>query len=95
MCRPRLIAAAENERYKQENCSGMSAEACSVQMYTERREALKDTVSTAADFVPVVGTIKSAAEAQSALDYLNVAASLIPGERIASGVFKSSRGCVG
>lgn len=68
----------------------MSAEACSVQMYSEWREALKNTVSTAADFVPVVGTIKSAVEAQSALDYLNVAASLIPGERVASGVLKAA-----
>lgn len=47
-------------------------------------------VSTGADFVPVVGTIKSAAEAQSALDYLNVAASLIPGERVAAGVLKAA-----
>ncbi|WP_255210183.1 hypothetical protein, partial [Erwinia persicina] len=81
---------AENERYKKANCSGMSAEACSVKMYTERREALKDMVSTGADFVPVVGTIKGAAEAQSALDYLNVAASLIPGERVAAGVLKAA-----
>ena len=81
---------AENERYKKVNCGGMSAEACSVKMYTERREALKDMVSTGADFVPVVGTIKSAAEAQSALDYLNVAASLIPGERVAAGVLKAA-----
>lgn len=81
---------AENERYKKANCGGMSAEACSVKMYTERREALKDIVSTGADFVPVVGTIKSAAEAQSALDYLNVAASLIPGERVAAGVLKAA-----
>ncbi|WP_274605286.1 hypothetical protein [Erwinia persicina] len=68
----------------------MSAEACSVKMYEERREALKDMVSTGADFVPVVGTIKGAAEAQSALDYLNVAASLIPGERVAAGVLKAA-----
>jgi len=62
---------AKNERYKQENCAGMSAYVCTVKMYTERREALKDTVSTGADFLPVVGTIKSVVEAQSALDYLN------------------------
>jgi len=79
---------AENERYKRENCAGMSAEACAVKMYTERREALKDMASLGADFVPVVGTIKSVAEAQSALDYLNAAASLIPGERVAAGVLK-------
>ncbi len=34
---------AENECYKKESCAGMSAEACSVHMYTERREALKDS----------------------------------------------------
>ena len=32
---------AENVRYKKENCGGMSAEACAVKMYTERRESLK------------------------------------------------------
>ncbi|EDM1758516.1 hypothetical protein AH553_26020, partial [Salmonella enterica subsp. diarizonae] len=61
---------AENERYKKENCGGMSAEACSVKMYTERREALKDTVSTGVDFMPVAGDIKSFVEADSALGYL-------------------------
>jgi len=81
---------AENERYKKENCSGLSADACSVKMYTERRDSLKDVLLTWADFVPVMGTIKSAAEAQSALDYLNVAASLIPGERVAAGVLKAA-----
>ncbi|EJE3041425.1 hemagglutinin repeat-containing protein [Salmonella enterica] len=81
---------AENERYKQQNCAGMSAEACSVKMYAERREELKEMGSFGVDFVPVVGTIKSAVEAQSALDYLNVAASLIPGERVASGVLKAA-----
>jgi filamentous hemagglutinin len=81
---------AENERYRKANCGGMSAEACSVKMYTERREALKDTASLGADFLPVVGTLKSAAEAQSALDYLMAAASLIPGERVAASIFKAA-----
>ncbi|MGV8928105.1 MAG: hypothetical protein ACOH2G_20855 [Ewingella sp.] len=70
---------AENERYKKENCSGLSAEACSVKMYTERREALKDTLSAGADFVPVVGDIKGFVEAQSAIDYLAAAMGIIPG----------------
>ncbi|MBD8262794.1 hemagglutinin repeat-containing protein [Pantoea agglomerans] len=70
---------AENERYKKANCSGMSAEACSVKMYEERREALKDMASLGADFVPVVGDIKNFAEAQSALDYLVAAIGIIPG----------------
>ncbi|MFL7889478.1 contact-dependent inhibition toxin CdiA [Enterobacter pseudoroggenkampii] len=70
---------AENERYKKENCVGMSAEACSVKMYTQRQAELKDILSTGADFVPVVGDIKSFAEAHSALDYLAAAIGIIPG----------------
>ncbi|QIK15143.1 filamentous hemagglutinin N-terminal domain-containing protein [Leclercia sp. 29361] len=70
---------AENERYKRENCGGMSAEACSVKMYTERREALKEMALFGVDFVPVVGDIKSFAEAHSALDYLAAAIGVIPG----------------
>ncbi|MGD8164925.1 hemagglutinin repeat-containing protein [Pantoea sp. FN0307] len=70
---------AENERYKKENCAGMSAEACSVKMYSQRREELKDILSTGADFVPVVGDVKGFAEARSAIDYLAAAVGLIPG----------------
>lgn len=70
---------AENERYQRENCSGMSAEACAVKMYTERREALKDIALFGVDFVPVVGDIKSFAEAHSALDYLAATIGIIPG----------------
>ncbi|MFP9440031.1 hemagglutinin repeat-containing protein [Pectobacterium brasiliense] len=70
---------AENERYKKENCAGLSAEACSVKMYDERREALKETLAAGADFVPVIGDIKSVAEAQSAMDYLVAAIGIIPG----------------
>nr|WP_256464645.1 DUF4258 domain-containing protein [Erwinia amylovora] len=54
-------------------------------MYEERREALKDTVSLGADFVPVVGDIKSFAEAQSALDYLAAAIGIVPGAGDAAG----------
>ncbi|MEQ6970648.1 hemagglutinin repeat-containing protein, partial [Pectobacterium polaris] len=76
---------AENERYKKENCAGLSAEACSVKMYDERREALKETLAVGADFVPVIGDIKSVAEAQSALDYLVAAIGIIPGAGDAAG----------
>lgn len=76
---------AENERYKKENCAGMSAEACSVKMYTQRQAELKDMASFGVDFVPVVGDIKSFAEAQSALDYLAAAVGLIPGAGDAAG----------
>ncbi|WP_262385219.1 hemagglutinin repeat-containing protein [Pseudomonas fluorescens] len=82
---------AENQHYKEQNCAGMSEQACSVKMYTQRREELKDALSEGANFVPVVGTVKSVAEAESALDYLEVAASLIPGERIISGTLKMAR----
>jgi len=61
----------------------MSAETCSVKMYQERREALKDMASAGAefgsDFIPVYGDLKSFAEAQSALDYLAAAIGIIPG----------------
>jgi filamentous hemagglutinin len=36
---------AENEHYKEQNCAGMSAQACSVQMYDQRREKLGYTVA--------------------------------------------------
>ncbi|WP_347113874.1 hemagglutinin repeat-containing protein [Leclercia sp. S52] len=70
---------AENERYKRENCAGMSAEACAVKMYTERREALKDTALFGVDFVPIVGDIKGFAEAESAVDYLAAVIAIVPG----------------
>lgn len=73
----------------------MSADACSVKMYSQRREELKTILSTGADFVPVVGTIKSVAEAESALDYLEAAASIIPGERVATGSLKIARKALG
>ncbi|WP_256097817.1 VENN motif pre-toxin domain-containing protein, partial [Pseudomonas poae] len=82
---------AQNEQYKKENCAGMSAEACSVKMYDQRREELKATLLQGADFVPVVGTIKSVVEAESALDYLEASAALIPGERIAAATLKMAR----
>jgi len=82
---------AENQHYKEQNCAGMSEQACSVKMYTQRREELKGALSEGANFLPVIGTVKSVAEAESALDYLEVAASLIPGERIISGTLKMAR----
>jgi len=82
---------AENEHYRKANCGGMSSEACSVKMYTERREALKEMASTGVNFVPVVGDIKSFAEAQSALDYLAAAISIIPGAgNVAGKVIKAA-----
>ncbi|MCG7366324.1 VENN motif pre-toxin domain-containing protein [Pantoea sp. ACRSH] len=80
----------DEEKFSQENCAGISADACTVKFYDHRKKELNEITSTTADFIPVVGTIKSLAEAESALDYLEVAASLIPGERVAAGVFKSA-----
>lgn len=57
----------------------MSAEACSVKMYTERREALKETPLLGVDFVPVVSDVKSFAEAKSTVDYLTAVIGIIPG----------------
>jgi len=76
---------AENERYRQQNCAGLSSDACSVKMYKERREHLKDTLSTGADFVPVIGDIKSYAEVESALDYLAATIGIFPGVGDAAG----------
>ncbi|MCA6222331.1 hypothetical protein [Photorhabdus antumapuensis] len=38
-----------------------------------------DVISLGTDFIPVIGDIKGFVEAQSALDYLAAAASIIPG----------------
>ncbi|WP_406821116.1 hypothetical protein ACJA3S_05650 [Pseudomonas sp. KnCO4] len=54
-------------------------------MYKERREQLKDTLSTGADFIPVIGDIKSYAEAESALDYLAATIGVVPGVGDAAG----------
>ncbi|NWN49164.1 hemagglutinin repeat-containing protein [Pseudomonas sp. MAFF 301514] len=48
---------AENERYKEQNCAGLSAQACSAQMYDERRENLAYTVAGGA---VVAGTVAGA-----------------------------------
>ncbi|EKT4521414.1 hemagglutinin repeat-containing protein [Pseudomonas putida] len=86
---PEMVAEervkAENERYRQQNCAGLSSDACSVKMYKERREHLEGTLSTGADFVPVIGAIKSYVEAESALDYLAATIGVVPGVGNAAG----------
>lgn len=76
--------------FKEKNCAGLSAEACGAKMEAHRDELLRGFADAGLDFVPVVGTIKTLAEAQSALDYLTAAASLIPGERVASAILKNA-----
>ncbi|UYA60286.1 Hemolysin [Pectobacterium sp. F1-1] len=71
-----LIAAVEE--FKAQNCSGLSAEACSAKISEHRDELLKGATSFGLDFVPVVGDIKGFAEAQSAIDYLAAMVGLIP-----------------
>ncbi|MCL2892095.1 hemagglutinin repeat-containing protein [Brenneria tiliae] len=77
--------AAAVEEFKAQNCAGMSAEACSAKISEHRDELLKGAAGFGLDFVPVVGDIKSFAEAQSALDYLVAAVGLIPGAGDAAG----------
>ncbi|MCX8965703.1 filamentous hemagglutinin N-terminal domain-containing protein [Erwinia psidii] len=48
-------------------------------------QMVKDVAGTGLDFVPIVGDIKSFAEAQTALDYLAAAIGLIPGAGDAAG----------
>ncbi|EOW2402474.1 hemagglutinin repeat-containing protein [Cronobacter turicensis] len=81
----------DEEKFSQENCAGISAEACTVKFYDHRRKELNEISSFTADFVPGIGTLKSVAEAESALDYLEAAASLIPGERVAAGALKAAK----
>ncbi|MCT4708744.1 DUF4258 domain-containing protein [Enterobacteriaceae bacterium H11S18] len=54
-------------------------------MDAHRDELLAGAASFGVDFVPVVGDIKSFAEAQSALDYLAAAIGIIPGAGDAAG----------
>lgn len=78
------------DEFKAKNCAGLDAGACRAKMDAHRDELLKGFGYTTLDFVPVIGTIKTFAEAESALDYLFAAATIIPGERIASGLLKAA-----
>ncbi|QUY47603.1 DNA/RNA non-specific endonuclease [Serratia plymuthica] len=66
------------EAYQQKTCAGLSPDACSAKLRANRDEMLKGAAGFGIDFVPVVGDIKSFAEAQSALDYLAATVGLIP-----------------
>ncbi|WP_145546457.1 hemagglutinin repeat-containing protein [Yersinia intermedia] len=71
-----LVAAVEE--FKAQNCAGLSANACSAKISEHRDELLKGAAGFGIDFVPVIGDIKSFAEAQSALDYLIATVGLVP-----------------
>jgi len=66
------------EAYQQKTCAGLSPDACSAKLHANRDEMLKGAAGFGIDFVPVVGDIKSFAEAQSALDYLAATVGLVP-----------------
>ncbi len=66
------------EEFKAQNCTGISADACSAKMQDNSDELLKGFAGFGIDFVPIIGDIKSFAEAQSALDYLIATVGLVP-----------------
>uniref|UniRef100_UPI001F345321 VENN motif pre-toxin domain-containing protein n=1 Tax=Yersinia thracica TaxID=2890319 RepID=UPI001F345321 len=78
-----LVAAVEE--FKAQNCAGISADACSAKIQANSDELLKGFTGFGIDFVPVIGDIKSVAEAQSALDYLIATIGFIPGIGDAAG----------
>ncbi|MBA0035795.1 hemagglutinin repeat-containing protein [Pantoea sp. BIGb0393] len=67
------------EEFKTQNCTGISPDACSAKMEIHRNELLAGFAAAGLDFVPVVGDIKSFAEAQGAIDYLAAMVGIIPG----------------
>ncbi|WPU23142.1 hypothetical protein RI049_24650 [Cedecea neteri] len=73
---------AEIERYKTENCAGMSTGACSAKMAEERDKFFREAASLGIDFVPVLGDLKSFAEADDWIDYTLVAAGTLPFAKI-------------
>jgi len=81
---------AEEERFRREECAGLSPDACGAKMYDQRREALKDVASFGVDFVPVAGDIKGFAEAESAIDYLAAVIAIVPGGELVGKSLKAA-----
>lgn len=81
--------------FKEKNCAGLSASACSVKMEEHRAELLRGAAEFGSDFVPVYSDIKSFAEAQSALDYLLATVGIFPPAKGASKLLHGieERGC--
>ncbi|WP_186373069.1 hypothetical protein [Yersinia frederiksenii] len=75
------------EDFKAQNCAGISADACSAKMQANSDELLKGAAGFGLDFVPIIGDIKSFAEAQSALDYLIATIGLVPVLGDGAGIF--------
>ena len=74
----------QDEAYRKNNCSGLSASACSSQMYKERREVLWIATS----FIPVIGDIQTIAQAQSAAEVVWGIAGFVPGLGEARNAYK-------
>ncbi|MDN0128014.1 DNA/RNA non-specific endonuclease [Yersinia massiliensis] len=67
------------EEFKENNCAGLSAEACGAKMDARRDELLAGAAEFGSDFIPVYGDIKSFAEADSTLGYLAAVVGILPG----------------
>ncbi|EAA2596693.1 filamentous hemagglutinin [Salmonella enterica subsp. enterica] len=82
---------AEVERYRKENCAGMSAGACSAKMAEDRDKFFKEAASLGIDFVPVVGDFKSFAEADDWIDYTLAAAGTLPFAKVFTKPLKEAK----
>ncbi|WP_391592312.1 hemagglutinin repeat-containing protein [Yersinia massiliensis] len=67
------------EEFKENNCAGLSSEACGAKMDARRDELLAGAAEFGSDFIPVYGDIKSFAEADSTLGYLAAVVGILPG----------------
>ncbi|PWW10039.1 VENN motif-containing pre-toxin protein [Mangrovibacter plantisponsor] len=82
---------AEIERYRKENCAGMSAGACSAKMAEDRDKFFREAASLGIDFVPVVGDFKSFAEADDWIDYTLAAAGTLPFAKVFTKPLKEAK----
>ncbi|NBN70507.1 hypothetical protein GWJ01_05225, partial [Proteus sp. G2618] len=82
---------AEIERYKKENCAGMSAGACSAKMAEDRDKFFREATSLGIDFVPVVGDFKSFAEADDWIDYTLAATGTLPFAKVFTKPLKEAK----
>ncbi len=82
---------AEIERYKKENCAGMSAGACSAKMAEDRDKFFREAASLGIDFVPVVGDFKSFADADDWIDYTLAAAGTLPFAKVFTKPLKEAK----
>ncbi|HEM8846770.1 TPA: VENN motif pre-toxin domain-containing protein, partial [Proteus mirabilis] len=82
---------AEIERYRKENCAGMSAGACSAKMAEDRDKFFKAAASLGIDLVPGIGDFKSFAEADDWIDYTLAAAGTLPFAKVFTKPLKEAK----